>query len=149
MEIEQLSWRAVEPEDSESVAMPTLGPKDSYTTTPWICNRSLAPARVSSCHCERTNSACRSKNAFALARAFENSVFIAAANRIGEEPSYTFFGKSMIVGPRGEMYSSMDEEIEGYALGRIDLDEVRRLREEYQLFQLRQPTTYRAIVRRY
>ena len=88
-------------------------------------------------------------NAFCLARAFENSIFIAAANRIGEEPSYTFFGQSKIVGPRGEMYSTMDEEIEGYALGRIDLDEVRRLREEYQLFQLRQPTTYRAIVRKY
>jgi len=26
---------------------------------------------------------------------------------------------------------------------------VRRVREEYQLFQLRQPTTYRALVRRY
>jgi predicted amidohydrolase len=87
--------------------------------------------------------------AFSLARAFENSVFLAAANRIGQEPSYTFFGQSMIIGPRGEVYSSMNEEIEGYALARIDLDEVRRLREEYQLFQLRQPITYRAIVRRY
>jgi predicted amidohydrolase len=88
-------------------------------------------------------------NAFALARAFENSVFIAAANRIGEEPSYSFFGQSMIVGPRGEVYSTMDEETEGYALARIDLDDVRRYREEYQLLQLRQPTTYRAIVRKY
>ena len=88
-------------------------------------------------------------NAFVLARAFENSVFVAAANRVGEEPSYTFFGQSMIVGPRGEIYSSISEENEGYALARVDLDEVRHLREEYQLFQLRQPTTYRAIVRRY
>lgn len=88
-------------------------------------------------------------NAFALARAFENSVFVAAANRIGEEPSYSFFGQSMIVGPRGEVYSTMDEETEGYALARIDLDDVRRYREEYQLLQLRQPTTYRAIVRKY
>jgi predicted amidohydrolase len=88
-------------------------------------------------------------NAFALARAFENSVFVAAANRTGEEPSYSFFGQSMIVGPRGEVYSSMDEETEGYALARVDLDEVRRVREEYQLFQLRQPTTYRAVVRKY
>jgi predicted amidohydrolase len=88
-------------------------------------------------------------NAFVLARAFENSVFVAAANRVGEEPSYTFFGQSMIVGPRGEIYSSIDEGKEGYALARVDLDEVRRLREEYQLFQLRQPATYRAIVRKY
>ena len=88
-------------------------------------------------------------NAFALARAFENSVFVAAANRIGEEPSYSFFGQSMVVGPRGEVYSTMDEANEGYALARIDLDEVRRLREEYQLFQLRQPMIYRAIIRKY
>jgi predicted amidohydrolase len=76
-------------------------------------------------------------------------VFVAAANRIGEEPSYSFFGQSMIVGPRGEVYSTMDEETEGYALARIDLDDVRRYREEYQLLQLRQPTAYRAIVRKY
>jgi len=88
-------------------------------------------------------------NAFVLARAFENSVFVAAANRVGEEPSYSFFGQSMIVGPRGETYSSINEENEGYALARVDLDEVRHLREEHQLFQLRQPTTYRAIVRKY
>lgn len=88
-------------------------------------------------------------NAFVLARAFENSIFVAAANRIGEEPSYTFFGQSMIVGPRGEIYSTIDEESEGYALAKVDLDEVRRLREEYQLFQLRQPGTYRTIVRKY
>jgi predicted amidohydrolase len=88
-------------------------------------------------------------HAFSLARAFENSIFVAAANRIGEEPSYTFFGQSMIVGPRGEIFSSMDDEIEGYALTRVDLDEVRRLREEYQLFQLRQPATYRTLVRKY
>jgi predicted amidohydrolase len=55
----------------------------------------------------------------------------------------------MIIGPRGEIYSTIDEEREGYALAKVDLDEVRRLREEYQLFQLRQPTTYRAIVRKY
>jgi omega-amidase len=88
-------------------------------------------------------------NAFVLSRAFENSIFLAAANRIGEEPSYTFFGQSMIVGPRGEVYSAIDEETEGYAVAKIDLDEVRRLREEYQLFQLRQPIAYRALVRRY
>ncbi|UCC87345.1 MAG: carbon-nitrogen hydrolase family protein [Anaerolineales bacterium] len=88
-------------------------------------------------------------HAFSLARAFENSIFLAAANRIGEEPSYTFFGQSMIVGPRGDVYASMDEETEGYALAQVDLDEVRRLREEYQLIQLRQPATYRAIVRKY
>jgi predicted amidohydrolase len=87
--------------------------------------------------------------ALALARAFENSVFLVAANRIGQEPSYTFSGQSMMIGPRAEVLSAMDQEAEGYALARLDLDEVRRMREEFQLFQLRQPMTYRSIVRRY
>lgn len=88
-------------------------------------------------------------NAFMLARAFENAVFIAAANRVGEEPTYSFFGHSMVMGPRGEVYATIDEPIEGYAIAKIDLDDVRRHREDSQLFQLRQPQTYRAVVRKY
>jgi predicted amidohydrolase len=87
--------------------------------------------------------------ALVIARAFENSVFVAAANRIGQEPSYTFAGQSGIVGPGAEILGSMDQESEGYAVARIDLDEVRRMREEQQLFQIRQPVTYRSLVRRY
>jgi predicted amidohydrolase len=86
---------------------------------------------------------------YALARAYENSVFVAAANRVGEEYTYSFFGESMIVGPRGELYASIDEEIEGYCVARIDLDEVRKYREEFQFLQCRQPQTYRAVVRKY
>lgn len=92
---------------------------------------------------------------YLLARAYENAVFVAAANRVGEEPSYTFFGQSGIVGPRGKVYASIDEvneqgeSVEGYAVARIDLDEVRQHREETQILQCRQPTAYRAIVKKY
>jgi predicted amidohydrolase len=55
----------------------------------------------------------------------------------------------MIAGPRGQIIARVDEEIEGYALARIDLDEVRRHREELQTIQSRQPSAYRAIVRQY
>ena len=83
------------------------------------------------------------------ARAYENAVFVAAANRVGEEPSYTFFGQSAVVGPRGRTYASVDDPIEGYAVARIDLDLVRQQREDTQVLQCRQPAAYRAIVRRY
>ena len=83
------------------------------------------------------------------ARAYENAVFVAAANRVGEEPSYTFFGQSCIVGPRGKIYARAQEPSEGYAVARIDLDAVRQQREETQILQCRQPTAYRAIVRKY
>ena len=87
--------------------------------------------------------------AYLQARAYENAVFVVAANRVGEEPSYTFFGRSGIVGPRGKVYASVDEPIEGYAVARIDLDEVRQVREETQILQCRRPVTYRAVVRKY
>jgi predicted amidohydrolase len=71
------------------------------------------------------------------------------ANRVGQEYSYTFFGDSMVVGPRGQVYGTVDEGQEGYVVARIDLDEIRRYREESQVFQCRQPQTYRAVVKKY
>jgi predicted amidohydrolase len=86
---------------------------------------------------------------YAHARALENAIYVAAANRIGEEYSYQFLGDSMVVGPRGEVYASIDEEIEAYAVTTIDLDAVRKTREDLQLIQCRSPQAYRAIVRKY
>jgi predicted amidohydrolase len=39
--------------------------------------------------------------------------------------------------------------LEGYAVARIDLDEIRRHREQRQTLQTRQPTSYRPLVRKY
>ncbi len=91
------------------------------------------------------------------ARAYENAVFVAAANRVGDEPSYSFGGDSAIIGPRGQVYASLEgeqdpetgEPIEGYVVATIDLDEVRRAREETQIFQYREPATYRSVVKKY
>ncbi len=83
------------------------------------------------------------------ARAIENGVFVAAANRIGEEPSYSFGGGSLVLGPSGELYASMDEPEEGYAVARINLDKVRVVREESQILQNRHPDAYRKLVKRY
>ena len=41
------------------------------------------------------------------------------------------------------------EVVEGYAVARIDLDDVRKYREQFQMIQLRQPIAYRAVVKRY
>ncbi len=83
------------------------------------------------------------------ARAIENGVFVAAANRVGEEPSYSFPGDSMILGPAGETYSVVDEPVEGYAVARLDLARVRVIREELQILQNRHPDSYRKVVRKY
>jgi predicted amidohydrolase len=91
------------------------------------------------------------------ARAYENALFVSAANRVGAEPSYSFFGDSAIIGPRGQVYASLAEEldpetgepVEGYVVAKVDLDDVRRYREEFQLFQYREPNTYRSVVKKY
>jgi predicted amidohydrolase len=86
---------------------------------------------------------------YVLTRALENSCFVAGANRIGEEYTYHFFGGSLVVGPRGEVLASSEEDVEGFSLAKIDLDEVRKNREDTQLLQVRQPRSYREIVRMY
>jgi len=96
-----------------------------------------------------------------VARAYENDVFIAAAGRLGEEPSYTFAGQSAILAPGGAVLAALEDvppdpeagvaggPEEGYVVVRLDLDEVRRRREESQIILARQPATYRPIVRKY
>ncbi len=94
---------------------------------------------------------------YVKARAFENSVFMAVSNRVGEDVTLNFGGESMIVGPRGKTYASLAQEknpetgkpSEGFSVARIDLDDVRKYREEYQFLQSRQPTVYRSIVKKY
>lgn len=89
------------------------------------------------------------------ARAYENAIFIAAANRVGEDVTLNFGGCSMIVGPRGNIYSEILPDAEtkksgdGFTVARIDLDEVRKYREEFQQLQTRQPTVYRTLVKKY
>lgn len=108
---------------------------------------------------------------YVKSRAFENATFIAASNRVGEDVTLNFGGESMIVGPRGKVHAAISAKAdakdekpaegaekakkeepkvqEGYAVARIDLEDVRKNREQFQMMQERQPTAYRTIVKRY
>lgn len=94
---------------------------------------------------------------YVRARAYENAVYVAAANRVGEDVTLNFGGESMVVGPRGQIYASLADEtdpetgapLEGFGVARIDLDQVRKFREDYQFIQNRQPAVYKNIVRKY
>jgi predicted amidohydrolase len=87
--------------------------------------------------------------AYLVSRACENAVFVAAANRVGDEPTRRFGGDSLLVGPTAEIYTVLDEPIEGYAVATVDLDDVRNVREDFQLIQFREPVAYRAVVKKY
>jgi len=92
---------------------------------------------------------------YVRARAYENALFIAAANRVGDDVTMHFGGESLIVGPRGQVFASIEPDAEtkksseGFTVARIDLDQVRKCREEFQTLQSRQPPVYRAIVKKY
>ncbi len=47
---------------------------------------------------------------YVRARAIENAIFFAAANRIGEDVTLRFGGESLIVGPRGKVHASLSVE---------------------------------------
>src|SRR5574342_469070 len=93
---------------------------------------------------------------YVLARAYENALFVAAANRVGDDVTYSFFGDSTIVGPRGQVFATLAGEVdpktnepaEGYCVARIDLTEVRQRREEFQTLQNREPDSYKALVKK-
>ncbi len=47
---------------------------------------------------------------YVRARAYENAIFVAAANRVGNDVTMNFGGESMIVWPRGRVYASLESE---------------------------------------
>lgn len=49
---------------------------------------------------------------YTQARAFENALYVAAANRVGNDVTINFGGESMIVGPRGRIYAALETEAE-------------------------------------
>ncbi len=84
-----------------------------------------------------------------MARAMENAIYVAAVNRVGEEPSYTFGGGSIVISPWGKIVTTLEAPSEGYVVASLDLHEVRRAREALQLMQQREPASYRSLVRKY
>lgn len=55
------------------------------------------------------------------ARAIENQVWVIASNRIGESGSLSFFGKSLIIDPWGEVVSGEDRERECLVTAEVEL----------------------------
>ncbi|HSB90635.1 MAG TPA: carbon-nitrogen hydrolase family protein [Anaerolineales bacterium] len=56
----------------------------------------------------------------ARARALENGVYLVAANRAAEERGHAFLGRSLIVGPDGEILSRADGDEEAMLVAEID-----------------------------
>jgi beta-ureidopropionase len=78
------------------------------------------------------------------AHAVANGYFIAAINRVGEEPWKTgyFYGSSYIADPRGQIVVKGSRDKEELIIGDIDLDMIREVRDVWQFYRDRRPESY-------
>lgn len=78
------------------------------------------------------------------AHAVANGYFIAAINRVGEEPWKTghFYGSSYIADPRGQIVVKGSRDKEELVIGDIDLDVIREVRDIWQFYRDRRPESY-------
>jgi len=80
------------------------------------------------------------------ARAYENGVFVVAANRVGPEGVRQHLGRSMIVDPRGTILVEAGAEREELITAQIDLDSVSSARKKFPWWRDRRPDLYDALV---
>jgi len=59
-----------------------------------------------------------------MARAIENTVFVAYANLVGTEHNMTFWGGSQLIGPRGNLKAGGKPFVEGIVKAEVDLSEL-------------------------
>jgi len=85
------------------------------------------------------------------ARAFDNTLHLVAANRIGDDGgTLSFFGHSKIIGPTGKEIAALDERVEGVISAEIDLSLTQKERARYYtFFKDRRPEAYGDIVKMY
>ena len=68
------------------------------------------------------------------ARAIENQCYVAGVNRCGTDPKYTYPGRSLIVGPHGEVLASAGGE-ECMITADVDMPALRRYREDFPVLR--------------
>lgn len=85
------------------------------------------------------------------ARAFDNTLHLVAANRIGDDgKALSFFGHSKIIGPTGKELAALDERNEGIISAELDLGLTQSERARYYtFFKDRRPDTYGELVKPY
>jgi N-carbamoylputrescine amidase len=75
-------------------------------------------------------------------QAVANGIFIAAANRVGQEGEITFYGGSFICDPAGEILAQAGREAAEIITATLNPDTQRRWRHHFPLLHQRRPQTY-------
>lgn len=78
------------------------------------------------------------------ARAIENQVYVAYANRVGEEHTLRYVGRSCVAGPEG-LVAAAGTRAEELLVADLDLDAIDRSRSAHDYLRERRPALYRAL----
>jgi N-carbamoylputrescine amidase len=81
------------------------------------------------------------------ARAYENGVFVLAANRVGVEGPRHHLGRSMVVDPRGTIVAEAGTKEPALLSAAVDLDDVTAARTRFPWWRDRRPDLYGPLVR--
>jgi N-carbamoylputrescine amidase len=81
------------------------------------------------------------------ARAYENGVFVLAANRVGVEGPRHHLGRSMVVDPRGTIVAEAGTKEPALLSAAVDLDDVTAARTRFPWWRDRRPDHYGPLVR--
>lgn len=81
--------------------------------------------------------------------ALANGVFFLRVNRVGREEKQSFYGKTFCMDPHGELVQKPAGSRDSVHISVIDLEEVRRTREEWAFFRDRREDQYGAIRERF
>ena len=76
------------------------------------------------------------------ARAYENGVWVVAANRVGPEGPRRHLGRSMVVDPRGGIRAEAGTEGEALLVAELDPEAVRRARKDFPWWRDRRADLY-------
>jgi 5-aminopentanamidase len=72
---------------------------------------------------------CDHQQVYVRARAMENQVFLALANRVGSEKGFNFCGNSVLVNPMGKILAHANMQDPALLIGEIDIDTIRKVRD--------------------
>jgi N-carbamoylputrescine amidase len=80
--------------------------------------------------------------AIMVTRAFENGAYMAPCNKVGREGDWIFGGRSMVVGPRGDVLAAAGTQSDETLVVELDRDEVFAARRRFPMMRDRRPDAY-------
>jgi predicted amidohydrolase len=80
------------------------------------------------------------------ARALENTLFVAATNRVGHEGDLHLFGSALVSNPNSVLLAESPEDEENLLVVDVDLDEVRSYRARIPFLRDRRPELYAGLL---